>query len=398
MKKVLVYFTQFDDALGGSEFTPLAFISELQKNCEVTLALNWKSDVARAAGTLGIPVDVSRLTVRYVKPGNRLLRKLDAVLPFYRTWCLKKLAKEADLCISTANVFDFGRPAHHFIYLLRTFGDNAFCDRLAGRPAPRGTALLRRRLRTAFAEHFLRPLLGIRSTRRILADPRERIYPTSHYVEKVMRDFYGDFNSTVFYPPTVWEPSSPAPERDPLQVVALGQLFPEKRLGEIIAVVERARELSGLDLKLSLGGPLNGTDYVRKLKETAAKKSWLTLPGALYGEAKERFLRSAAFAVHAERDEAFGISIAEYLKSGLVPVVPDEGGACEIVGNPALSWHTVEDGAKILARLASDARFREEQSRFCSGRAGLFTKQAYMASQHELLIKILESAGGAADK
>ena len=376
MKRVLVYFTQFDRALGGSEFTPLAFISELQKNCEVTLALNWKSDVARAAETLGIPVDASRLAVRYVKPENRLLRKLDAVLPFYRTWCLKKLAKEADLCISTANIFDFGRPAHHFIYLLRNFGDNAFCDRLAGRPALRGTALLRRKLRTALAEHFLRPLLGVRSTRKILADPRERIYPTSHYVEKVMRDFYGDFTSTVFYPPTVWESSGPPPERDPLRVVALGQLFPEKRLGEIIGIVERARELSGLDLKLSLGGPRIDTVYVRKLEAAAAEKSWITLPGALYGEAKEQFLRSASYAVHAERDEAFGISITEYLKSGLVPIVPDEGGACEIVGTPALSWHTIEDGAKILARLTTDARFREEQIRFCAARAGLFTKQA----------------------
>ncbi|MBQ9500958.1 MAG: glycosyltransferase [Lentisphaeria bacterium] len=393
MKKVLVYFTQFGSALGGGEFTPLAFISELQKSCKVTLALNWRSDVSRAAETLGIPLDMSLLDVVYVKPRNSLLRRLDAVFPVCRTWKLKKLAKKADLCISTANMADFGRPAHHFVYLLRHFGDNAFCDRLAGRPALRGTARLRRKLRTALAEYFLRPLLGVRSSRKILADPREKIYPTSHYVEKIMRDFYGDFNSTVFYPPTIWEPSLPAPARDPLKVVSLGQLFPEKRLMEIVALVERARELSGLDLKLSLAGPLGATPYVGKLQAAAAEKSWLTLPGPMYGSEKERFLRSASYAVHAERDEAFGISVTEYLKSGLVPVVPDEGGTCEIAGTPALCWHTVEEGAKILARLASDAGFGKEQRQFCAERAELFTRQVYEKNQHALLAGILDSIG-----
>ena len=390
MKKVLVYFTEFNRALGGGEFTPLALIAELQKkNCEVTLALNWPSDVNYAAQTLNIPIDVSRLRIEYVKPASPFLQKLDAVLPFYRTRRLKKLAKTADLCISAANMFDFGKPAHHFVFLLRQFGDNAFCGYLDGRPAPRGFARCRRRLRTFLAETVLRPLLGMRSTRKILADPRERIYPPSHYAEKVMRDFYGDFNSAVFYPPTIFECSLPAPERDPLQIVCLGQLFPEKRLLEIVAMVERARELSGLELKLSLGGTLLPTPYVEKLRRAAAEKNWLRLAGPVYGEEKEQFLRSATYALHAERDEAFGIAVTEYLKSGLIPVVPDAGGTCEIVNNPALTYHAEEDGARILARLATDAAFRSQQRQLCAERARRFSRETYFKNQHELLNAIL---------
>ena len=398
MKKVLVYFTQFDRALGGSEFTPLAFIAELQKSCEVTLALNWRSDVRHAVETLQLPVDLDRLRIEYVKPSNRLLQKVDAVLPAFRTRRVKRLAREADICISAANMFDFGKPAHHFIYLLRLFGDNAFCDALRGAPPPRGMARLRRQLRTFAAETVLRPLLGVRSARKILADPREHIYPTSHYVERVMRDFYGEFNSTVFYPPTVWECPAVEAERDPLQVVCLGQLFPEKRLLDVIAVVERARELSGQDLKLTLGGPLNASGYVRKLQALAAEKPWLRLAGPVYGEDKIRFLRTATYAVHGERDEAFGIVASEYLKAGLIPVVPDEGGTPEIVDFPDLAYRTAEDGARILARLATDEAFRTAARRHCAERAGRFSREAYFASQHRLLSAILAEAGQEAAK
>ena len=398
MKKVLVYFTEFTHALGGGEFTPLALIAELQKSCEVTLALNWRSDVAYAVKTLGLPVDLDRLRVVYVKPKSKFLQKLDAVLPFYRTRKLQKLAKHADLCISTANMFDFGKPAHHFVFLLRQFGDNAFLDYLAGRPAPRGLAGLRRKCRTLLAEKILRPLLGMRSTRTILKDRREHIYPTSHYVERVMREFYGDFTSTVFYPPTWFEcAESAVPERDPLQVVSLGQIFPEKRLLDIVAMVERAREISGLELKLILAGPLPNTPYAAKLRTAVATCDWLRLPGARYGKDKELFLRTATFAVHAERDEAFGIAVTEYLKCGLLPVVPDEGGTTEIVNNPALTYHTVEEGAKILARLATDAAFREKQREYCAERARRFTRESYLRHQHELLTAMLGGAESGQD-
>ena len=393
MKRVLIYFSEFNRALGGGEVTPLSFIAELQKNCEVTLALNWRSDVAHAAETLKFPVDLDKLEIEYVKPASRFLQKLDAVLPFYRTRRLKQLAKKADICISTVNMFDFGKPAHHFVFLLRQFGDNGFIDYLNGRPPLEGLARFRRQLRTFFAETLLRPLLGMRSTRKILADPRERIYPNSHYVEQLMRSFYGEFNGCVFYPPTVFEFPEKTQERDALKVVVLGHLFPEKRILDIIDLTEHARKLSGKDLKLELAGPLSHSAYVMQIRAVAARKDWLRLVGPRYGEEKAAFLLSGSFAVHAERDESFGIAVTEYLKAGIIPVVPDEGGTCEIVDDPDLSWHTLAEGARILARLVSDASFREERRRHCAERAQRFTRQAYLASQHELLTRILNDEG-----
>ncbi|MBQ9336019.1 MAG: glycosyltransferase [Lentisphaeria bacterium] len=387
--RALVYFTQFTAALGGSEYIPLTFIAELQKRCRVTLALNWKSDVGLAARTMGIPVDMDALEIVLVKPENTLLRKLDAVLPFYRTWMLKKLAKHADLCISTVNMFDFGKPAHHFVFLLRHFGDNAFFD-FVTHTKRSGFAVFRQKVRTLLAEGILRPLLGIRSTRKIIADRREHIYPNSLYVEKLMRDFYGDFNSTVFYPPTIFEPRPSAVPRDPLRVVCLGQIFPEKRVAEIIGIVGRARELSGLDVTLRIGGPLKPSPYVEKIRAMAAERPWVELAGGIYGDDKSDFLQSAAYAIHAERDEAFGISVTEYLKAGAIPLVPNEGGTVEIVDHPALTYRDDEDAARILVRLLTDEAFREECRLHCAGRAKEFTLQNYLKNQNILLNRIVD--------
>lgn len=389
MKKVLIYFTQFSQELGGSEYMPLLFIAELQKTCRVTLALNWKSDVETACRLCGIPIDFSRLDVVLVKPRSPLLCKLDAVLPFYRTWQLKKLAKDADICISTVNMFDFGKPAHHFIYFMRMFGDNAFNDFFMHRPPLTGTALLKRKLRTFLAETVLRPLLGIRSTRKLLADPREHIYPTSRYVEKTMRDFYGSFNSTVFYPPTIFELRPGNIRRDPLRVNCLGRISPDKRILEIIGIVENARRISGLAVTLHIGGRLDADPYSGRLRAAAAENDWIILHGAVYREEKEKFLLSGTYAVHAERDEAFGISVAEYLKAGNIAIVPDEGGSQEIVNVPDLTYRDPEEASRILVRLLTDGTFRGEQRRNCAARAECFSRQNYLENQKLLLNRII---------
>ena len=71
--------------------------------------------------------------------------------------------------------------------------------------------------------------------------------------------------------------------------------------------------------------------------------------------------------------------------SGLIPVVPDEGGTTEIVDSAELAFRTPEAAASTLARLASDAEFRDRMRRHCAERAKDFTRDAYFARQRELL-------------
>ena len=203
--------------------------------------------------------------------------------------------------------------------------------------------------------------------------------------------YYPPFNGTVFYPPTAFEPGPVNIPRDPLKVVYLGRITAGKRLPDIIGIVERVRTATGLDLKLSIAGPLKGAKPEGRLGELVEGKDWIDFPGALYGDAKTRFLFSGTYTIHAMREEAFGISITEYMKSGLIPIVPDEGGACEVADNPELSFHTDDEAAAILTRLLNDPGFRELQRRKCADRAAFFSRDAYLARQHALLKSILES-------
>lgn len=389
-KRVLIYYRCFDSTLGGGEYLPLSFIAELQKNSMVTLALDWKSDVEGYAKKIGIDIDFSNLDIVFIKPKKSLARKLDAIIPFYRTRQLKKLAKNADVCISTINAFDFGKPAHHFIFLFRNFGDRAFFDFCSHKIPPSGMIRIIRKSVSFLVEHILRRSLGVRSTRKILADPREHIYPNSQYAEKIMRMFYGPFNSTVFYPPTIFEPHGCATFRDPLKVIYIGRIDLEKHIDDIVDIVERTRMLSGKDISLEIAGRII-ENYTVRLQNLIEEKPWISLRGQVFGEEKDAFLCSGTYAIHAMRKEAFGISVTEYLKAGCIPIVPDEGGTFEIVNSPELTFSTNDEAARILTRLITDESFRERQRHHCKGRAEFFSRKAFLERQHNLLEEIISA-------
>ena len=391
MKNVLLYYS-FGFALGGGDFLPLALAAELQKVSNLTLAVDVAENIERSIRAVGTGPDMSQVKVVQVTPPGYDPRKHTVRLSFYRFRQLKRLARNADVCISAASIMDFGKPSHQFINML-AFGDDAFTSYVLNPAAPE-RAGMGTRVKRFLSDSILRPLLGMRSKRSIICDAREHIYPNSVFVENFMKEFYGPFNSSVFYPPTLAEPrAADAPPRDPLKVVYIGRIIPEKRVDALVGIVERAREITGLDIGFHVAGRLDQTpSYGRKLSAMAAERKWLKFVGALYGEEKERFLLSGSYALHAERLEAFGISVVEYLKSGCIAIVPDEGGTPEIVASPELAYRTDEDAAQILARLITDDAFRQEQLRHCGERAKFFSRETYFKRQKELVEHMLDQA------
>ena len=388
MKNVLLYYS-FSFALGGGDYLPLIFIQALQKISNLTVAVDLACNVEHTARTIGIDIDISRLKVVQVTPPDYDPKKHTIRLSLYRFRQLKRLARNADVCISTASIMDFGKPSHQFINML-AFGDDDFTAYVLNPAAPTRPGA-KARIKRFLSDSIIRPLLGMRSKRSIICNPREHIYPDSFFVEKFMKSFYGPFNSTVFYPPTLLETDSVTAERDHLKVVYIGRVIPEKRVEDLVGIVEKARELTGLNIEYHVAGRLDQTpSYGRKLREMAQERDWLKFTGALYGNEKIRFLKSGSYAIHAERIEAFGISVAEYLQSGIITIVPDEGGTTEIVDSPALAYHTDEEAARILARLLTDAEFREQQRAHCAERAKAFSREAYLKRQSKLLERILQ--------
>ena len=391
-KKVLIFFIKFANVIGGGEYLPLLLASELQKRgCHVTIAVDYDTQVAHAAELYDIPLDMCSLEVKQLKPSGRLKRKIDSILPIFKIRRLKRLARDVDVCISTLNLIDFGRPGLHFICDIQygQFGDTAFCDYANHKSPGRSLGRVYRVLRYWFAENILRALFNIRSPRKIALDKRERIYPNSVYVERLMHNFYGDINSSLFYPPTTFTCRTDVGGRDPYRLVFIGRIHPLKGVVEIIEATEKARQSTGVDVKLHIAGPLESTAYVAKVKTLASSREWVRLVGGLYGKDKEAFLSSGAYAIHVQRDEAFGISVTEYLKAGNIVLVPNDGGSTEIVDSPSLTYHTNDEAARILSHLITDESFRSEMKQHCAERARMFSCEAYMTRQHKLIDEIL---------
>ena len=117
MKNVLLYYS-FSFAFGGGDHLPFALISALQKTSNLTLALDMADNLERAAQTFDGAIDLSKLNVVQVTQPGYDPKKHDIFVSLYRSRQLKRLAKKADICISTANIMDFGKPAQHFINML----------------------------------------------------------------------------------------------------------------------------------------------------------------------------------------------------------------------------------------------------------------------------------------
>jgi len=381
VKKVLLYYN-FSYPLGGGDFLPLTFASWLQSRCDLTLAVDSEAGFRKAIESFDVPLDPGLIKTAPLLPAGTDFRSRSFSLSFKRSVRLKRLAAQADICISAANVIDFGRPAHHFINMLSGV-DHAFT-------AHSGIVKPQASLKRFIRDEVIRPIVGMRSKKRIFADGRERFYSNSEYVHERLIAFYGSFNDTIFYPPTTYEPDSVETlPRDPMRVICLGRISPQKRVTDIIDIVERARTLSGQDIKLTVAGPCGKGSYAVMVKHTVEERPWITLVDGVFGKAKDDLLRSGSFAVHSRRDEEFGIAVTEYLKAGLVPVVPDEGGSREVVSDGELSFRDNEEAAKILSRLATDAKFRESKHASCLKRAEAFSREAYARREGELLDRII---------
>ena len=390
MKNVLIYYRGFNAILGGSEYLPLAIIAHLQKTCRMTIALCWESDIKRASEAYGIEIDDRNLCIKIIRPRGRLFRYLDSIIPFYRSWQLKKLSSSADLCISTIGIMDFGRPAHSFISSMRDMGDNALIDFVLHRVRT-PIEEFKRKVRTFLAEKLLRPILGIRSTRKIFADTRETIYPNSRFVDKTLKSFYGNFSGRVVYPVCTFSPKEALVAKDPFKVVFIGRIDARKRLDDIIDIVAHARTLSGKPLTLSLAGFIEPTAYAERLKARIDSIEWCSLVGPVTGYKKDEFLFSGTYAIHANRDEDFGISVTEYIKAGCIPIVPNDGGAYEILDTPELSFIDIADASQKLSQLVSNDQLRNAMRLKCTERSSMFSKESTLRTLHSLLDEILSA-------
>lgn len=366
---------------GGSEATAMWTLQALQDDFEVTFSTASEMDWSGLNEAFGTEVDLEK--IKFVRAPR--LPTVDGPLKLtylqirhFERFC-EKLAREVDHCISAYNPLQFGKPG------LQLIGDFSFSEEMRKRLYIHGDGkfchreTLLRKLYLALGKAIAVPQQGLK-------DRGDLVLANSEWSAKQLADYFEIEGAPVIYPPVILPTSEGETVRDPLGFVCLGRIVPEKEIDRIIAILERVRA-EGFPVTLRLIGNLEEDPYSEKIRGLIKERDWISAEGFLALVAKQELLSSQTYAIHACRIEAFGIAVAEMASMGCVPIVPESGGAGEIVPFSELQFGSNEEAcAKIVALLKNPDRVAELRSELTSS-VSRFGPEVFMSELREHLMK-----------
>jgi alpha-1,6-mannosyltransferase len=127
-------------------------------------------------------------------------------------------------------------------------------------------------------------------------------------------------------------------------LVGAGRLNPEKRWGTVMRAAARVARERPAGLVLFGAGPSR-----LRLERLAAELGHIHLPGRVSHEELAGALAAADAYLHGCPAETFGLAVAEALCAGLPVVVPDRGGAAELVDARSGETYRTGDAADCAA-------------------------------------------------
>jgi glycosyltransferase involved in cell wall biosynthesis len=156
---------------------------------------------------------------------------------------------------------------------------------------------------------------------------------------------------TVLYPKVAATPDRHV-ARQPLRIVALGRVVPNKRLEEAVALCDSLRR-NGHAASLEIVGRIECA-YGRHFAARFVDHPYIAVRGNADARQRAQSLAEAQIGFHGYRAEHFGIAVAEMILAGVVPVVFDSGGVRELVTVPALRFRDLPQAVAIVTHVIND--------------------------------------------
>ncbi|MFW5900809.1 MAG: glycosyltransferase, partial [Halodesulfurarchaeum sp.] len=115
-------------------------------------------------------------------------------------------------------------------------------------------------------------------------------------------------------------------------ILIVGRLAPDKRVLEGIFIVDQLRD-RGHPVHLHIVGsaPRQYRPYSSRIASVADQRAYVTLERDVSRERLEALLGTHRYGLNLKWDEHFGMSVAEYVKAGMIAFAPDGGGQREIL-------------------------------------------------------------------
>jgi glycosyltransferase involved in cell wall biosynthesis len=349
MARVLVVHKLLDTK-GGGEAVCMHVLEALQDDHEVTLVTDSRVDLQELNRYYG--TTVSDVTIR-IRPLLRLGAgftrvRLGKLGQSVSTRVVDSICDEYDLLIST----DSTLPPHSCDSLLYVHYPG-----VGRRPGSQTTVPTV--VRWVYAK-----LCG-------LVDPNDGTAENTHYVANSAwtareSERYLPCRPSVIYPPVkTTDLRSESWEDRTESIVTVGRLAPRKNLRNNVSIVSALRE-RGHDVDYYIVGPSTNwsfspfsDSYAERVRAIANQHDYVHVLGEVDRSRLVTLLSSAKYGLHGMEEEHFGIAIAEYVASGMIPFVPDSGGQREVVGDdPALTYESRADAVERMDRVLAEPRLQ----------------------------------------
>lgn len=270
------------------------------------------------------PVWDSKYNVKYLVPFKfTRFDKYQRLL----VWLIARREKNTDIFLNLSGVpIPLSRIAKHVIY--------AGAPAIANVPSKYSTSILWRL--------YLKPWAIVVNNLKKEAK-RAFFIANSYYSKNAIEQVYEINVGKVIYPPVDVEFYSRAyneGDRDPI-VLTIGRFERGKMLENTIKVASMA------NVKAILVGSLSDEKYYNRLKELAKNlNANVEFMPNLSSEELLKVMRVSSIYFHPTVGEHFGIPVVEAMSAGLIPIVPEESGASEIV--PDFSYRDLEGALNLV--------------------------------------------------
>jgi len=325
-------------SLGGAGAVAAWTLETLKNDYELTLITTEDIDFAELNAFFG--TDLKPTEVEIVKVqlplGHRLAGFLVRIALAQRYYQRHK--DRYDLAIATRCEMDLGEPSIQYIHcpiwndqILRELGQ-----------LPRGW-----QYRKGFPRWFYRWLamrLGNYSETRM---KQNVTLVNSNWMGKRVRETYGIESRTVYPPVKDDFPEVPWAQREE-GFVCIGQVSPGKHVEDMISIISRVRQ-AGAHAHFHIIGGCSDPAYREKITQLCSQNSeWLFWEGRLTREELTRLVAKHKYGIHGMPNEHFGIAVAEMVRAGCIPFVPNSGGQVEIVNAPRLLYANIDEAVENI--------------------------------------------------
>jgi glycosyltransferase involved in cell wall biosynthesis len=372
-----------DFRFGGGEAVTLWTIEALKNLFNVYLITTSKIDLSTLNTFYGTNLKKSDFSIVNL-PIPNFLSSVDKffLLKQHLTmrYC-KEHAIDFDIFFSTFNEMDFGKKGIQYINfpvlddsIARTmqFMNNSFF----------------------YKDTFLRKIyIGLckKLSHFSIDSLRQNITLTSsNWGARVVQSLYGITSKTIYPPVTSNFPLVSWKDRED-GFVCIGRISPEKKIKNIINILQKVRE-KGFNTHLHVIGRFQNATYALQILRLIKENStWITLNEGLPKEEVSKILTGYKYGIHGMPREHFGIGIVEMIKAGNIVFVPNDGGQVEIVGNnPNLVYENELDATEKIIKVVSSTDLQQTLLEFLSACASKFSVERFMSEIREVVLNALK--------